>query len=355
MIILNWPFLFGCFLILHIRRALNKFRVSGVDSFLSLFFKPLHDLDCTTLKRVVSTVSGVEGGEFKYLKHYRLGDLPSCDLQRQFWIVECLLGGNSFPLFVKVGGVARKRFRVAKILSGLNLPVPKYYGSFFVQGRTVSFWKYHHGVCIKSFKNFSDAQFFAAARAIAIFNVVGSQCVDRRVMKFPQLWNGKVAHRVSALTIKYPVLAVYVEVIDFFARAESQMLERLLVSGCGMLNHNDFKASNMLFLASGECLITDLDSTALGPAGASLRCFSILPFDKRELLVNEYVKWHADFGVTVSAEQVHCAMCIQQIFWGFHTGVRLLDIARIERTLKLFSSLFTVERDCLVLHGGFKV
>lgn len=340
---------------MHIRRALSKFRAAGVDSFLSLFFKPLHDLDCTTLKRVVSTVSGVEGSELKYLKHYRLGDVPSCDLQRQFWIVECLLAGDSFSVFVKVGGVARKRFRVAKLLSSLSLPVPKYYGSFFVQGRTVSFWKYHHGVCIKSFKHFSDHQLLAAVRAIAMFNVVGSRCIDRRVMTFPQLWNGKVAHRVSALAIKYPVLNVYIEVIDFFARVESQMLDRLLVGGSGMLNHNDFKASNMLFLASGDCLITDLDSTALGPVGASLRCFTILPFDKRELVVNEYVKRLGDFGVTVSAEQVHCGMSIQQIFWGFHTGVRLLDIPRIERTLRLFSSLFAIEHECLVLRGGFKI
>lgn len=342
-------------MILHIKRALSKFRASGVDSFLSLFFKPVYDLDCVILKRVVTAASGVEGCELKYFKHYRLGDVPSCDLQRQFWIIECLLAGNSFPVFVKIGGVARKRFRVAKILSGLNLPVPKYYGSFFVRGRVVSFWRYHHGVCVKSFKHFSDGHFLAAARAIAMFNVVGSRCIDRRIMTFPLLWNGKVAHRVSALAIKYPVLNVYIEVIDFFARVESQMLERLLVGGCGMLNHNDFKASNMLFLAGGECLITDLDSTALGPVGASLRCFTIVPFDKRELVVNEYVKWLEHFGVTVSAEQVHCAMCIQQVFWGFHTGVRLLDIARIERTLKIFSSLFTVEHECLVLRGGFKI
>lgn len=125
------------------------------------------------------------------------------------------MGGDSFPIFLKIGGLAHKRFRVAKLLSSLNLPVPKSYGFFFVRGRTVSFWKYHHGVCIKSFKHFSDHQLLATARAIAMFNVVGSRCIDRRVMTFPQLWNGKVAHRMSALAIKYPVLNVYIEVIDF--------------------------------------------------------------------------------------------------------------------------------------------
>lgn len=341
-------------MVVFFRRMLGRalrFSRSRLRNVVSIFFpSSLRGLSASALRRIEHTVAEAEGKKVRCLRYASLQGLCSYDAARRFWSVECLVGGEKkISLFVKVGGSSLRKYRLTEALGELCLPVPVFYGAFRDCGRAVAIWRYSAGRCLPAFQFFTDENLSAAARAVAIYNISGLQCdYILAGSKEEPKWATPVAHVLISILNSHEELLARRDVIERFACFEIELLAVLNEAGV-CFNHNDFKASNMLFLEDGSCQITDLDSSSLGAIGASLRCFSYLSFAKRDLVVREYVSQLREFGVTCSPVAVHHVMCAQQLLWAFHTGVRLNCIQRMVHWLDHFSRLYFVDNGELFL------
>lgn len=331
-------------------RALRFFRSRLLNGISAFFTNPVAGLSASAIRQIEKAVAEVEGLKVRCLRYSSLQGLCSYDADRCFWRVECLVGGEqSVSLFIKVGGVSLRKYRLTEALSDLCLPVPLFYGAFRDCGRTVAVWRHSAGRSLPAFQFFSDEDFSAAARAVAIYNISGLQCDYSLIdSKEEPKWAAPIAHQLARMLNSHEELLARRDLIARFAIFEADLLT-VLNEGKICFNHNDFKASNMLFLEDGSCQITDLDSSSLGAVGASLRCFSYLSFAKRDLVVREYVSQLREFGVTCSPVAVHHVMCAQQLLWAFHTGVRLNCIQRMVHWLDHFSRLYFVDNGELFL------
>lgn len=341
---------------IYLRRVLGRalrFVRSRLLNGASVFFtNSVAGLSTSAIRRIEKTVAEAEGVKVRCLRYSSLQGLYSYDANRRFWVVECLVGGEKkISLFVKVGGVSRRKYRLTKALGELCLPVPGFYGAFHDGGRTVALWRYSEGRCLPAFQFFTDENFAAAAKAVATYNVIGLQCDRSFIGSEGPMWAAPIAHELERIIASHDELWARSDLIARFACFEGELLAVLNEGGWLCFNHNDFKASNIIFLEDGSCQIVDLDSSALGPLGASLRCFSYLSFQKRDLVVKAYVGQLRAFGVVCSPELVHHVMCAQQVFWAFHTGVRFNCIKRMVYWLDQFSKLYAVDGGRIFLKG----
>ncbi len=330
------------------RRALKFGRSRPVSEFSP--FDQAEKLGPSVIKRIERVVARVEGGRVRCVQSSSLQGLSSYDPNRRFFIAECLVDGEKkMSLFLKVGRVSRRKYRHIEALSKLSLPIPMFYGVFQENGWTVAIWRYCEGRCLPAFRFFTDADFVAAAKAIATFNVLGLQCPrDINAMKEP-MWTAPVAHELMRIMSSDEELLARRDTIACFAYFEDKLLAALISGGQVCLNHNDFKASNMLFLDDGSCQLTDLESSGYGPLGASLRCFSYLSFEKRDLVIASYVEQMRSHGIICTSELVHQVACAQQLLWAFHTGILFNCTKRIIHWLDHFSRLYDVDGDKIFL------
>lgn len=340
------------FLLRFFKQAMLWFKLNFLDGFLDYLLGPLDGFTALAKRRIARIVSRVEGESFSFSNCYRLEGASSSDADRSFWVVELLSASQSrFSVFVKISSVPRRGVRISQALSGLNLPTPFCYGSFVMRGRGVALWQYQDGFSKKFFHSFTDVELVQAARAIASYNFLGAEDKVRKIVGVAQFWSGSVSAQLKEFVTKFSVLRDRVDVINCYVRFEGLLLKVLLRDSQICLNHNDFKASNILFLHSGECVITDFDSASFGCFGVSLRCFAVMPLERRLLVVNEYVKRLKELGVVVSPESIHQVMCAQQILWALHTGIRLGNRLRVERGLNLFCDIYLVKGGKLFLNG----
>ena len=237
------------------------------------------------------------------------------------------------------------------MLNSLDLPTPFCYGYFLMRGRGVALWQYQEGFGKRFFRTFTDVELKKAARAIGTYNVLGLQEDVVRFVGRKQFWSSSVSAKLKIFVRKYPLLQVRVDVLGHYVRFEPLMLDVLFQDSRMCLDHNDFKASNIIFLNSGDCLLADLDSTSIGVFGASLRCFAVMPLQRRILVVEAYVERLKELGVNVLPASIHQVLCAQQVLWAFHTGIRLCDVERVKRGLDLFCSLYSVKDGRLFLDG----
>ncbi|MCQ4299670.1 phosphotransferase [Pseudomonas songnenensis] len=272
--------------------------------------------------------------------------------QRKFWNVELATDqGAVISVFVKADRISLKRYLIARRISGLGLPVPEYYGSFVSLGCRYGVWSYQHGVCLKSYKDFSDQQLVSVAAALARCNIVAAAAFSTGGIPIGALWGGKIC---SDLNVVHPQVARRAGLVSFYCQYESLMLSVLNVGENKFVNHNDCKPANVILLDAGGVVITDWDSASIGPLGASLRCFAVLDERRRRLVAESYVSELAKLGVAFDCDSALKVMCIQQVLWALSTGLQLKAPERICQGLDLFGRLFSFENG-LTLEGVGKV
>lgn len=315
-------------------------------------FKNIKPLNVITKTRIIRLVSSREKRKLRWFKHYQLKGLVSFYSDRTFWKASLVdENNNTIDIFIKLGGIDPKHFLINEVLSKLDLPTPKYYGSYYKRGNKFIVWQYQEGIVKPSFFDYTRDELMCAAKQIAKFNVVGRQASKYLGAK-RLFWAQPIANDLKSLATGYEEFELRTRAIHKFSEFEKLMLSVLGGDQELFLNHNDYKASNVILTSEHDnCLITDLDSSSIGPLGVSLRCFANMPLQSRELVVNAYVEEIKRLGCNCSLNEIHQIMCIQQIFWSFHTGLQTNEFKRIHEGLDLFVNQFSSGDTELFLNG----
>lgn len=305
------------------------------------------DISSKDIKIIDSMVMKRFSKHFKFQIIENIKSEFSYDKNRVFSIVSYSNGLDIIKFFIKSQKYLNKQKILLKELSKHSLPIPEFYGSYRSKGHARTVWRYYDARKILNFNDLTDSELIAICEAIAVFNVSDLDLCVRSYLHEGALWNQPITKKIKHKFMLSPQADKQLVTIEKF---ETYLLS-LLNERCEFfLNHNDIKESNVLIeIDTNEILLSDLDTLSYGPLGLSLRRFSILPVERRKIMVSSYIQSIGKLGILAEDKYIHQMMVIQQIFWGLHTGVIFNEIRRIEQTLELFRRNFICVDEKLIL------